>query len=319
MNINLVSFLSHTLSLIPPPKKTLFIAHSYSFFTQHERSPLSTPQRRRPVALVQSEGWMKTKATFNVSCMLHLDFNLPLSRAGQQNGTGLELEQRKDEKRWMESHFQDTLHSTMKVYHMPDPRVLQRCRGNDFHFSIFAQETVSTHAVCTVFRRAAVLMPAECESPPRHILFWNYPSCLALREKLLTSKSEGAGGTFCCWIVNGAFCGGIGDAGPLHMCSLAGWGAGSRGASVDGGHCRKGHVWMVLLSRGKLLQALRRPLVAHVEPQGWWAWHSPLRLLVPVEGQSAHLVRDLWGVERERVSWRSLITIFKSFTVIKLH
>ncbi len=145
-------------------------------------------------------------------------------------------------------------------------------------------------------------MPAECESPPRHILFWNYPSCLALREKLLTSKSEGAGGTFCCWIVNGAFCGGIGDAGPLHMCSLAGWGAGSRGASVDGGHCRKGHsLDGAPLTGGKLLQALRRPLVAHVEPQGLMSLAVVhYGLLVPVEGQSAHLVRDLWGVEREK-------------------
>lgn len=145
-------------------------------------------------------------------------------------------------------------------------------------------------------------MPAECGSPPRHSLFWNYPSCLAIRAGLLASKSEGAGGTFCCWIVNGAFCGGVEDAGPLHGRSLAGWGAGSRGARVDGGHCRKGHsLDGAPLAGGKLLQplqALGGTIVAHVEPQGLMRLAVVhYGLLVPVEGQSAHLVRDLWGVK----------------------
>lgn len=146
-------------------------------------------------------------------------------------------------------------------------------------------------------------MPAECGSPQPLFKLPIMP-CSGSRGGVLTSKSEGAGGSFCRWIVNGAFCGGIGDAGPLHRCSLAGWGAGSRGARVDGGHGRKGHsLDGAPLTGGKLLQALqalRGTLIAHVEPQGLMRLavvHNGL--LVPVEGQSAHLMRNLWRKKRK--------------------
>ncbi len=141
VNINLFLFIL-TLSPSSPPKKPCLLHIPIHSSLSMRESPLSTPQRRRPVALVQSEGWMKPKPRLTShACCIGFKFAIEQSR-DNKTCTGLWVGTKK---RWKKDEwnpiFQDTLHSTMKVYRMPDPRVLQRCRGNDFHFSIFARNS----------------------------------------------------------------------------------------------------------------------------------------------------------------------------------
>ncbi len=142
VNINLFLFILSFSHSLPHQKKTLFIAHSYSFFTQHERITIIYSSEKASCSVGTERGLNETKAMFNISCMLHWISICHWAEQGQQNVYGpLSRNKEKMEKDEWNPIFQDTLHFTMKVYRMPDPCVLQRCRGNVFHFSIFARNS----------------------------------------------------------------------------------------------------------------------------------------------------------------------------------
>lgn len=202
---------------------------------------------------VQSRGWMQTKPrlTSHAHCT---GFQFAIEQDGENKkiASAFEWEQRKMDKD-MESHFPGytTLHNGSVPYIGSSSNIVGM-----FFTSLCSWETVSTEdtaAVCTVWVATLRIdggMWITTQAEP----LLNYPSCLAFREGPLASKSESAGGTFCRWIANRAFCGGIRDAGPLNGSSLAGWGAGPRGRRVEGGHGGKGYsLDGAPLSRGKLL------------------------------------------------------------------
>lgn len=183
----------------------------------------------------------------------------------------------------------------MEVYRTPDPPATSwECSSR-----LYVREKQDAAAVSSAVRVAPLRLHGGMWITTQAQPLLNYPSCLAFRAGPLASKSESAGGTFCSWIANRAFCGGVRDAGPLDGSSLAGRGAGPRGGRVEGGYGGKGHsLDGAPLARGELVQplhALRGTLVAHVQPQGLMGLAVVhYGLLVPVEGQRAHLVRHLW-------------------------
>lgn len=142
VNINLFLFILSFSHSLPGQKKPCLLHIPIHSSLSMGESPLSTPQRRRHVASAQSEGWMKPKPRLTShACCIGFQF------AFEQNGdnktcTGLWFGTKK---RWKKNKwnpiFQDTLHSKIEVYRMPDPRVLQRRHGNDFHFSIFTRNS----------------------------------------------------------------------------------------------------------------------------------------------------------------------------------
>ncbi len=80
VNINLFLFIL-TLSPSSPPKKPCLLHIPIHSSLSMRESPLSTPQRRRPVVLVQSEGWMKPKPRLTShACCIGFQFAIEQSR-----------------------------------------------------------------------------------------------------------------------------------------------------------------------------------------------------------------------------------------------
>lgn len=175
VNINLFLFiLSFSHSLPRHKKETLFIAHSYSFFTQHGRITIIYSSEKASCSVATERGLNETKAAFNVSCMLHW---ISICRWAERDNKTCDWEQRKDGKRRMESHFPGytTLHNGSVPYARSScpPATSWEC------FSLlYIREKQLAHSGTHSFRTH------RCVDAGRMwitALFSNYPSCLALR------------------------------------------------------------------------------------------------------------------------------------------
>lgn len=190
-------------------------------------SPLSAPQRRHPVGTERGLNATETQ----VERLVHVAplFNLPSTRTGRTKiRVGLWMSRKKKWTKTWNPIFQDTLH----------PAVYARSSGDvvGMFFSMFVRNSKHRRCHSSMVWVAPLRLDGGMWITAQAQPLLRYPSCLALQEGPLASKSESAGGTFCSWIANRAFCAGVRDAGRLDGSSLAGRGAGPRRCRVEGGH-----------------------------------------------------------------------------------